>query len=71
MVGDWLRKHGHDGLCDEDRACGCALDNLMPCGEPGIHCEAGRRIPCNGRCDSGHCDFHVVPSPGNRTTEEG
>ena len=39
IVADGLRAGGFDGLCRSD--CGCRLDDLMPCNEPGIDCVAG------------------------------
>ena len=39
IVADGLRAGGFDGLCRGD--CGCRLDDLMPCHEPGIDCVAG------------------------------
>ena len=39
IVEAGLRAGGFDGLCRGD--CGCRLDDLMPCNEPGIDCVAG------------------------------
>lgn len=39
IVEQGLRAGGFDGLCRAD--CGCRLDDLMPCNEPGIDCVAG------------------------------
>ena len=36
---EWLTRHGYDGLCGYE--CGCALDDLMPCGEPDNDCKPG------------------------------
>jgi hypothetical protein len=43
IVREYLIKHGHDGLCNED--CGCGLDDFAPCGEgPYPDCHAARRL---------------------------
>ena len=39
MIRQWLIAHGYSGLCWDD--CGCALDDLCPCGEPRGDCLAG------------------------------
>jgi hypothetical protein len=39
IVEERLRKDGFDGLCCD--GCGCRLDDLMPCGEPGMDCRPG------------------------------
>ena len=36
-----LKEKGFDGLFNSHMGCGCSLDDLMPCGEPSPHCEAG------------------------------
>ena len=57
---EWLKGHGYEGLYGE--ICGCKLDDLMPCGEPGEDCEAGHIVPCPGpgKCEAdGDCDWHV------------
>ena len=43
IVRDYLKKHGYDGLWDDD--CGCGVDDLFPCGEGYEHCEAGYARP--------------------------
>ena len=41
IVRDWLIEHGFDGLFD-GKGCGCHVDDLMPCREPGsVICRAG------------------------------
>lgn len=57
MVRDYLEREDFDGLVEADGACSCDAADLFPCGEPGEHCEAGHRAPCN--CGEG-CDFHIV-----------
>jgi hypothetical protein len=41
MVIAQLKAKGADGLCNE--ACGCRLDDLMPCGEPHEDCVAAKQ----------------------------
>ncbi len=58
IVADWLRAHGYDGLAGED--CGCALDDLMPCGEIHLDCVAGHQVlGCTSDCGR-RCDYHIV-----------
>lgn len=33
IVADYLRAHGHDGLCNPEIECGCGLGDLAPCGD--------------------------------------
>ena len=56
IVTEWLKANGYDGLCN-DEECGCGIDDLMPCGEPGEHCVAGHKTVCC--CGEGH-DFDIV-----------
>jgi hypothetical protein len=60
IVKCWLIDHKYDGLYGEE--CGCTVDDLMPCGEPG-ECEAGYRTKCNPETCSvgGGCDWHIAP----------
>lgn len=37
IVIDYLKKNGFDGLCSE--ACGCGIDDSIPCGEGFEDCE--------------------------------
>lgn len=63
MVTDYLIRNGYDGLASEE--CGCGLDGLMPCDEPG-DCRAayhitrltcGRTEPCGD--DDEPCNYHA------------
>lgn len=58
IVGEYLLAKGFDGLWHCDAPCGCALDDLEPCGNMSAECKAGHFQPCN--CDEG-CDFHIGP----------
>jgi len=65
IVRQFLVREGYDGLVNEDAECACGPEDLMPCCEPGMWCEAGHEVRCD--CGEGH-DFHIVP--GRRPTEE-
>ena len=42
IASEWLKANGYDGLCSE--ACGCLIDDLMPCEYPVLKCcEPGYR----------------------------
>lgn len=58
ILKKWLKENGYDGLYWD--GCGCAIGDLMPCGEPNEDCSAGIFQPCN--CGGG-CDFHLGPKP--------
>lgn len=68
IVAEWLRGNGYDGLylsdggqyASESEGCGCRLDDLMPCNEPGIQCAAGYRISCSDP-DCGCGGWHIGP----------
>lgn len=63
MVETWLRANGYDGLYSDD--CGCEVDDLMPCGETTMTCQAGYKVPCPGpeECDEGGlCPWHIGPN---------
>jgi len=62
MVTEYLRRKGYDGLVSHDRECGCALEDLMPCGgECAMDCEAAHNVDgCTPECGEG-CDWHMVP----------
>lgn len=54
IVKDYLERNGYDGIGCEH--CSCELADLMPCGEPTPHCEAGYKVPCD--CGEG-CNYHI------------
>ena len=60
LLVDALRIKGYDGLFSIAGQCACAPPDLMPCGEASTTCEAGYKAPCDGSCDAGSCDFHIV-----------
>ncbi len=61
IVKEWLEKNGYEGLYSVDADCGCKLDDLMPCGEPGMNCRAGHVVPCDPEtCGAdGDCPWHI------------
>ena len=67
IVKKWLMASEYDGLFSSDMGCGCTTDDLAPCGDMGLDCEAGYyQKGCDGGCDHGGCDFHIVrdkPAP--------
>ena len=61
IVKTWLQENGYNGLCDPEIECGCAIDDFMPCGEPGHRCEAGHTEeapPGSG------VDYFIYPGKG-------
>ena len=57
MVKKYLEDNGYCGLYDDEKECGCDLNNLMPCHEPVLNdCKAGYKAPC----DCGDHDYHIV-----------
>lgn len=36
----------YDGLCRPQSDCGCAIDDLWPCGDPCPSCQAAYRSSC-------------------------
>lgn len=57
IIVAYLKTNGYDGLFSEYGECGCALDDLMPCGEYGRDCQPGYRVPCPREC--GDHNFHI------------
>ena len=55
IVEKWLADNGYEGLYRTD-ACGCELDDLVPCGECFDDCAPGYKVPC---VDGSH-DFDIV-----------
>ena len=56
IVNQYLKDHDYDGLFDDGSGeCACGVDDLMPCGEIEISCEAGWQM----KCDCGDHDFHI------------
>jgi hypothetical protein len=60
IVREYLKANGYDGLCNPDAECGCVLDDLMPCSEPGMECQAGHRVK-PGPDDDPDNEWLIVP----------
>ena len=71
IVEEYLKSNGFDGLCNCDVPCGCLLDNLCPCGDLNVDCQAGHReevgssVECG--CD-GQGENHWHVSIANKTS---
>ena len=75
VLAEWLKTHGYDGLVRDvtASACGCGLDDLMPCdGCDVANCEPAYEHRCD-TCprakigdDVGCCDVDDMPEPGGR-----
>ncbi len=65
IVKEYLQAHGYDGLWNEGN-CACFVADLEPCGESMTSCQPGYRAPCDGSCESGKCEFHIVAERPNR-----
>lgn len=64
MIQRQLDATGHDGLFNTDLECACLRDDLAPCEEIQLSCEAGYRTTCPGETcnefDGGNHRFHVT-----------
>lgn len=61
LTEQWLKTNGYEGLVNGSIECGCKLDDLMPCHEPGVDCEPGHVEECDGSCGRElTCEWHVV-----------
>ena len=56
IIKTYLVEHGYDGLYAEE--CGCALDDLIPCGDYAGDCQPGYKVRCD--CEE-HNGWHVGP----------
>lgn len=52
IVENFLKENGYGGLCNPEGACGCELDDMMPCGDGSWDCEPAYRI----KKDSKECN---------------
>ena len=66
MVAEWLRQNGYDGLYHGDTECGCGLDDLMPCSEPGLNCEPGHVVATD---NPDGCGYLVYPGKAERSDD--
>jgi hypothetical protein len=62
IVREYLKANGYDGLWIEDE-CGCEIEDLAPCGEMRLGCQAGYKVKCvPGQCPAdGDCEWHIGP----------
>lgn len=59
IVEQYLRAIGMDGLANSDAECGCHVDDLMPCSDPGMGCEAARNDKARAKAEG--LDYWMVP----------
>lgn len=45
LILTYCNENGYDGLCHGELECGCAKDDLFPCGEAFEDCEFGYKRP--------------------------
>ena len=69
IVKDWLVTHKCDGLCNNDVECSCILDDLMPCGAPGMDCVAAREGEAPENADP-DIDIWMYPIAEEADTDE-
>jgi hypothetical protein len=69
ILRDYLTTHGYDGLYWPGE-CACLVDDFAPCGDIPRECRPGWRVPCDGTCDAGRCQFHVSDDPANHPTAD-
>jgi len=70
IITKYLKDNKYDGLFTDE--CSCLLDDLIPCCNVGLllTCEPGVKVPCDGSCESGKCDFHIAAKPVSGLTGE-
>lgn len=66
MIRKYLKDNDYDGLFSNEGECACVPDDLCPCGEPPLDCEAGYRQTC----DCGDHDFHIGEERENTVSKE-
>ena len=62
IVKNWLKENGYEGLAGDN--CGCELDDLMPCEQPGIECQPGYKNICPGADKCDHSEECPAPNTG-------
>ena len=59
IMEKYLKDNGFDGLFNEDGECACSLgDELIPCGELCVECQAGYKVPCSKSDECENYDPH-------------
>ncbi len=64
IVKQWLKNNGYSGLTTEDAtgpfggdpACGCGLDDFMPCDEPTMECKPAYQGKCQACGETWYCE---------------
>ena len=66
IIKKYLADHGFDGLCSQDRGCGCEANDLAPCDNAfPDDCEPGYKVLCTEECshegdhDVSKGDWHI------------
>ena len=60
LVRSRLDYLGFDGLVNDVAECGCHISDLMPCCEPGTHCQAAKND--REQAEDQGADFWMVPA---------
>ena len=61
IIIQYLKDKGYDGLCNWRDCCSCVIGDLIPCSQVDANnCFAGVKVPCDGSCEDGKCDYHIV-----------
>lgn len=73
IVGQYLDRHGYDGLFNWQKTCACEVDDLGlgPC-DDGVqgNCEPGYKGPCDDDCAlDGDCDWHIASARSSEGEE--
>ena len=71
IVNIYLKASGFDGLYSDYGACGCRIDDLMPCDERVTGCIPGYHIECTPEtCEhGGGCEYHIGPKAADTRKE--
>ena len=59
MIKEYLIKNGYDGLYNGDWGCGCTINDLAPCGDNIINCNAGYKLSKEDAKEMGDYDTFI------------